>query len=171
MRIQTLQIESPPCLSSGGMPLSDEPIELDAFTQGCVDSLSRWFEEGWRQRNFDLIDDLFAPEFLAEGGASGRLDRLGYKTYCKRIIDMNPDLDTEIIEMVPAGDIVVSRARTWGTHTGVVQGIEPSGKSFETIVTDVWKFDAEGLIVHRTNAEYDFEYFREVLGFVPRFKL
>lgn len=152
--------------------MEEDPVyEMDAFTAGCVKVLERWFVEGWKERNFDLIEELFAPEFLAEGGASGRLDRMGYKTYCERIIVMNPDLDTEVVELLPAGEIVVSRVKTWGTHTGRVQGIEPTGKAFETVVTDVWKFDAEGLIVNRTNAEYDTEYFRKVLGFSPRFKL
>jgi hypothetical protein len=35
----------------------------------------------------------------------------------------------------------------------------------------VWKFDAQGLMTHRNNAEYDTEYFRELFGFAPRFKL
>jgi predicted ester cyclase len=153
------------------MRLNEDEDDLGPFTALCMANLRRWFEEGWGGRDFDLIDELFAPEFLAEGGALGRLDRLSYKVYCKRIIEMNPDIQNEVIELLPAGDIVVSRIKTWGTHTGMVQDIEPTGKAFETVVTDVWKFDEEGLVTHRTNAEYDTEYFRKLFGFAPRFKL
>jgi predicted ester cyclase len=143
---------------------------LDSTVSRCMDNLRRWFGDGWGQRDFDLIDELFAPEFQAEGGGAARLDRLGYKAYCESIIKMTPDLSTHVVELIPAGDIVVSRVRTSGTHSGEVQGHQPTGRAFDTIVTDVWKFDDDGRIINRVNAEMDAEYLTKIFGKTPQFK-
>ena len=137
--------------------------------QANIDLVMRWYEEGWQQRNFDLVDEIFSPDFRAVGGASGNTDRLGYKTYLQRILVMNPDFETEIIQITAAGDIVVTETRNRGTHTGMVQGYAPTGQKFDVVVVDLWQV-RDGKLVYRENADFDTIKLREDLGFVPRFQ-
>jgi len=143
--------------------------ELDESSELNLAVLTRWFEEGWGERNFDLVDDLFSPEFIAEGGLAGKLDRLAYKAYCKRVVEVSPDINAVILELIPAQDIIVSRIRSTGTHSGNAQGVEATGSHYDTIITDVWKFK-DGLIVMRENANIDAAHLREVLGASPRYE-
>ncbi len=143
--------------------------ELDESSELHLAVLTQWFEEGWGKRNFDLVDDLFSPEFTAEGGLAGKLDRLAYKAYCQRIVEVSPDIEAVILELIPAQDIIVSRIRSAGTHSGSAQGVDATGSHYDTIITDVWKFK-DGLIVNRENANIDSAHLREVLGASPRYQ-
>ena len=129
----------------------------------------RWLEEGWGERNFDLIDELFSPKFTASGGPTGKVDRLAYKKYCESVVIAIPDLFTEIVELYDGGNIVIVKIRTGGTHTGHLPGNPASGGPVETEMVDVWRVD-DGLITQRETAEYDTQALREKLGFVPRFQ-
>ena len=114
----------------------------------------RWLEEGWNDGNLDLIDDLFSPLFKAEGGPHGILDRLSYRQYAQAVRAAAPDLTAELIEVMEAGEFVITRVISSGTHTGEIPGIGASKKTFSTEVVDVWKV-IDGLIVERRNAEFD----------------
>jgi predicted ester cyclase len=151
--------------------LSDESyeMELDEESELHMAVLTRWFKEGWGKRNFDLVDELFSPEFIAEGGIAGKLDRLAYKAYCKRVIEVSPDMNSVILELIPAQEIIVSRVRSTGTHGGSAQGVKATGSHYDTIIIDVWKFK-DGLIVKRENANIDAAHLREVLGASPRYE-
>lgn len=116
--------------------------------------IRRWFEEGWNGNNPNLIDDLFSPSFRAEGGPHGTLDRLEYKQYFEAVHIASPDIHCKILELLDAGEYIVSKIISEGTHTGTVSGIEASGEFVSTEVIDVW-YIVDGKIVARKNAEFD----------------
>jgi predicted ester cyclase len=119
-----------------------------------VTIVRRWFEEGWNKNNPNLIDELFSPSFRAEGGLHGIIDRLGYKQYFEAVHIASPDINCKIIELLDAGEYVVSRIISEGTHTGHVSGVEASGEFISTEVIDVW-YIVDGKIIERRNAEFD----------------
>jgi predicted ester cyclase len=128
----------------------------------------RWFEEGWNDGNLDLIDELFSPKFQAEGGPHGTLDRLAYRKYAEAVRFAAPDLHCEVIELLEAGDYVVTRVRSTGTHSGDIEGIKSTGQKVVTEVVDVWKVE-EGLIIERCNTEFDTVGLRDQLDRTIRF--
>ncbi len=119
-----------------------------------VTIVRRWFEEGWNKNNPNLIDELFSTSFRAEGGLHGIIDRLGYKQYFEALHIASPDINCKIIELLDAGEYVVSRIISEGTHTGSVSGVEASGEFVSTEVIDVW-YVSDGKIIERRNAEFD----------------
>lgn len=134
-----------------------------------VTIIRRWFEEGWNGNNSNLIDEMFSPSFRAEGGPHGTLDRLGYKQYFEAVHIASPDINCEIIELFDAGEYVVSKIISKGTHSGTVSGIEASGEFVSTEVIDVW-YIVDGKIIERKNAEFDTIGLKEQLNQRVRFE-
>lgn len=131
--------------------------------------IRRWFEEGWNERNPDLIDTMFAPGFTAEGGPHGTLDRLSYKQYFLSVTAASPDMQCEIIQLYDSGGFVVSHILSVGTLSHTFAGMEASGKKFTTDIIDIWKVD-DGLISERMNAEFDSLGIKQQVGSKPYFK-
>lgn len=119
-----------------------------------VEIVRRWLEEGWNGKNVDLADELFSPDFTAQGGPHGKVSLSDYKLYVQVALAAFPDLRCSIIELIPAGEIVVSKVRVRGTHTGEAQGVAPTGVDIDTRVTDVWLV-RDGRIHERQNSEFD----------------
>lgn len=63
-----------------------------------------------------------------------------------------PDFDIEIREVLVAGDEVVVRDELNGTPVGPLMGVDPQGRSFRIMTTDIHKIDA-GKIVHSYHLE------------------
>jgi len=134
-----------------------------------VTIVRRWFEEGWNKKDSKLIEELFSPSFRADGGPHGILDRLGYKQYFEAVHLASPDIQCEIIELLDAGEYVVSKIISEGTHSGSVNGMEASGEFVSTEIIDVW-YIVDGKIVERKNAEFDLVGLKEQLNQRVRFE-
>ena len=134
-----------------------------------VTIVRRWFEEGWNKKDSKLIEELFSPSFRADGGPHGILDRLGYKQYFEAVHLASPDIQCKIVELLDAGEYVVSKIISEGTHSGSVKGIEASGEFVSTEVIDVW-YIVDGKIVERKNAEFDLVGLKEQLNQRVRFE-
>ncbi len=84
----------------------------------------------------------------------GKVSLSNYKTNVQVALAAFPNLRCSIIELIPAGEIVVSKVRVRGTHTGEAQGVAPTGVDIDTRVTDVWLV-RDGRIHERQNSEFD----------------
>ena len=60
-----------------------------------------------------------------------------------------PDQRNELIAMHHADDAVITEFWLLGTHTGPLQGIEPTGKSFRCRMTAFFLFEGTGLVCER----------------------
>jgi steroid delta-isomerase-like uncharacterized protein len=93
----------------------------------------RFREEVCSRGNFDVADEIFAPDYVNHDpvdswdppGPEG-VKRLftAYRTAL-------PDLEYSIEDVIVAGDRVVTRWKAWGTHTGDLMGISPTGRRAE----------------------------------------
>ena len=119
-----------------------------------VELIRRWLEEGWNEQNIELADELFAEDFVAQGGPHEKVSLAEYKLYAHSVLTAFPDMVCEIIDIIPAGELVVTTVRVTGTHAGVVQGVPPSGVEIDTRVIDVWLV-RDGRISERQNSEFD----------------
>lgn len=93
------------------------------------DLVERFTTEAWNGGNLDLIDELFAPDYVGHDaprpepvwGPQGMKDFL--RMYHRAFSDAEIVLDDVII----AGDKVVTRWTGRGTHDGDLMGISPTG--------------------------------------------
>jgi steroid delta-isomerase-like uncharacterized protein len=95
--------------------------------------LRRYFEEVWDRRDFALLDDLFAPDFvfhapIVPGGIRGAA------AYREQVIApllaAFPDLQFRPDAYYTDGDAVVVAWTMRGTHRGPFQGIAATDKAF-----------------------------------------
>ena len=88
-------------------------------------------EEITSQGKLELIDEIFAPDFLdhafvpAFGLSPGRE---GIRQFIMMLRAGFPDIDVKVQDSVAEGDKVVVRNLATGTHTGEFMGIPPTGK-------------------------------------------
>jgi steroid delta-isomerase-like uncharacterized protein len=72
--------------------------------------------------------DIYGPELVGHFPGMPPIDAEGHKQYSAVMYEAFPDLNRPVDELVAEGDLVVARWRAEGTHTGLFQGIPPTGK-------------------------------------------
>jgi predicted ester cyclase len=99
----------------------------------------RWFLEGWTG-NLDLAAAVFSDALAWNGvhvGIAGPK-----QTVAARLTGF-PDLVSRIEEQIVQGDAIVTRALWSGTHRGVYNGIAPTGRHVEDILSlAIWHMRA-----------------------------
>ena len=118
--------------------MSDEQIR---------DLVTRFTDEAWNGGNLDLIDELFAADYVGHDaprpdpvrGPEGMKDFL--RMYHHAFSDAHITLDDVIIK----DDKVVTRWTGRGTHDGDLMGIPPTGKKIEFVGIRIFRV-AEGKI-------------------------
>ncbi|MDQ3380301.1 MAG: ester cyclase [Actinomycetota bacterium] len=93
----------------------------------------RYFEEMDERRDVAIIDEFIAPDFVNHDPPPGLTpDREGLKQMFLHFLSATPDGYHVIHDVIAEGDMVVTRVTGYGTHTGELFGIPPTGKQFET---------------------------------------
>ena len=90
----------------------------------------RVVEGVWRDRNFAIVDDLVAEDYVwhypSEPGPIQGRD--GFKQFAATYQTAFEDALVTIDDQIAEGDQVVTRWTGRGTHTGELMGIAPTGK-------------------------------------------
>ena len=60
-----------------------------------------------------------------------------------------PDQHNELIALHHADDAVVAEFWLYGTHTGPLQGLPPTGRSFRCRMAAIFRFEGAGLVCER----------------------
>jgi predicted ester cyclase len=117
--------------------------------------VQRYYEEIGNQRNFDVADEIFAPEFKMFPWAQPPYGGEGVKGFMRWFIDSNfPDLRVVIDDIVGEGDVVVVRVTVSATQTKPLEwiagfgSIPASGKPFSFEEYVFWRV-IDGKIVER----------------------
>ena len=91
--------------------------------------------EIWNTGNLELIDRVYAPDFLAHWPASSEVPERrgidGIRFGVARIRTAFPDWHERVLDVFGSGDRVASRYVSTGTHQGAFWGIEPTGRRVE----------------------------------------
>nr|MBC8235897.1 ester cyclase [bacterium] len=82
----------------------------------------RLFEEVWNQGNVDVIDEIYAEDFVGDYG-----DNEGFKQFIAATFDAIPDVHVTLEDIFAEGDMVATRYTFTGTHQGEFMGIPPTG--------------------------------------------
>ena len=120
----------------------------------------RFFEEVWNNGNFEVADEILAPDFVVNRVPPGiPPDREGFKQLIAMYRAAFPDLHLDIEDQIAEGDMVVTRFTLHGTHQGELMGIPPTNKPItvtgiginrivEGRSREIWiNFDQYGMLV------------------------
>jgi steroid delta-isomerase-like uncharacterized protein len=89
----------------------------------------RLIEEVWNKGNFEVADEILAPDFVANSVPPGiPPDGEGFKQFIGMYRAAFPDVHLHIEDQIAEGDMVVTRFTAHGTHQGELMGIPPTNK-------------------------------------------
>ena len=91
------------------------------------------YEEALNRGNLKLIDTLFSSSFIDHSTSDQVPGPQGVKDYFAQVREGFPDMHVTVDDLIVAENTVVVRTTWRGTHQGVYEGVEPTGK--ETIRT------------------------------------
>ncbi len=111
----------------------------------------RLFDEVWNGRRFDVIDELYAPDYVADYQpyAPLRTGRDSVREMVERAWTTTPDYHEELLGMVAEGDVVAVHLRITGTQLGAWGRIPPTGKRLEFEEMILLTFNSDGQVVHQ----------------------
>ena len=109
----------------------------------------RFFDEIWSRGDFDLVDELFAPEYVGHPSGPEAIVRgpEGVKEYIGRLRQGVPDLTITVEDQVVDQDRVATRWTAHGTHAGELMRMEPTGRTASVTGITIQRFGAAGRIV------------------------
>lgn len=96
----------------------------------------RYFEEVLTQRNLAIIDELFATHFLSHPAGTDSHAAVDLNAYVQAIMRSHtafPDLHVTVEAQIAEADLVATRWKAHGTHSGMFGNLPPTGK--EIVVT------------------------------------
>ena len=95
------------------------------------DTARRFFKEVWTDGKLDLVDELFAPDYVGHSaGSEGPIQGPeGVKEYVGGLLAAFPDLGMTVEDQIADGDSVATRWTARGTHGGDLMGIEATGRT------------------------------------------
>jgi len=126
----------------------------------------RYFEAIDARRDPSVVDEFLAPDFVSHNPSPGfGSDREGQKGAFVHFLAAAPDAYHVLDDMVAEGDKVVTRLTAYGTQTGELFGIPPTGQ--RVVMT--------GIAIHRIADGKIVEHWHEIdmlaglqqLGVVP----
>jgi steroid delta-isomerase-like uncharacterized protein len=116
-------------ITGGTIHVGDIIIALDIAEEQNRDLIRRYYEEMWNHWDFELAEQVLAPE-IAFHGSLGVTTRgiAAFRKYMQTVRDAFPDFHNRIEELVAENQQVVARLTYHGTHSGEILGIAPMGK-------------------------------------------
>ncbi len=126
----------------------------------------RYAEEVLNRRNLDLLDEIFAPDFVQYGADPDQVSGVeDLKQFFVMLRSGFPDFQVTIEDLLAEGDKVVLHFTFQGTHQGEFTSIGPTGKQVTMTGIDIFRI-ADGKIVELWNQE-DVLGMMQQLGAIP----
>jgi steroid delta-isomerase-like uncharacterized protein len=93
-------------------------------------SARRFFDEVFSEGRLELVDELFATEYVGHPSGNEEPNRgpEGVKEYVAGLRGAASDLKITIEDQIAEGDKVATRWTARGTHDGELMGIAPTGR-------------------------------------------
>jgi steroid delta-isomerase-like uncharacterized protein len=102
---------------------------MEAATGDNAAKTRRYYDRLWNQRDFSVIEDWIAPDFVGHHTARPKPVRGvdGFRRFADELFAAFPDLEMTVEETIAQGDRVASRVTMRGTHLGELSGYAPTG--------------------------------------------
>jgi steroid delta-isomerase-like uncharacterized protein len=106
----------------------------------------RFGEEVFNNKNLAVAEEILSEDFVEHDVLPGMTpDKKGALQWFAQMMQMVPDMHSEIRHIVASGDRVAIHSTFSGTDAGgMVPGVPPTGKSFEADSMDILRFDDDG---------------------------
>ena len=114
---------------------------------------SRWYEEVFNAGKIELIDELFAPNFVDHDPSNPLPGLDGVRQLVSMYRGAFPDLRLTVEDEITEGDKVVTRFTGRGTHKGPLMGIPPTGKRVTITAIDILRFENGRIAEHWGNQD------------------
>jgi predicted SnoaL-like aldol condensation-catalyzing enzyme len=111
--------------------------DVDGQTAEAEALLRRMFDEIINQGHLEVVDELFADDYVDHGPMGDMAGREAFKQLVAQWRDAVPDVHCEVDTVVRRGDLCAWLVRTTGTHTGGGLGFPATGRRFETVSANV----------------------------------
>jgi predicted ester cyclase len=99
-----------------------------------IDLVQR-LHEIWNTGDLELIDSVYAPDFVAHWPASSEIPERrgidGIRSGLARTRMAFPDWHERVLDVFGSAEMVASPYVSTGTHRGIYRGIEPTGRRVE----------------------------------------
>ena len=114
-------------------------------------TIQRLFDEVWNGRRFDVLDELYSPDYVVDYRpyAPLRTGRDAVRAMVERSWTTMPDFHEELLSAVVEGDRAAVHLRISGTQDGWWGPVAPTGKRLEFEEMLWLTFDADGRVVHQ----------------------
>lgn len=122
-------------------------------TENNTTVASRWYEEVFNAGKIELIDELFAPNFVDHDPSNPLPGLEGVRQLVSMYRGAFPDLHLTIDDEITEGDKVVTRFTGRGTHKGPLMGIPPTGKRVTITAIDILRFENGRIAEHWGNQD------------------
>jgi predicted ester cyclase len=109
-------------------------------------ALTRMFDEVINEGRLEVVDDLFAEDYVDHGPMGDLHGREEFKAMVAQWRGAVPDVHCSVENVIIDGDNAAWLVRTTGTNTGEGLGFHPTGRSFETVSANIGRF-RDGLAV------------------------
>ncbi len=123
------------------MPTPEE--ENKAIIRGVI-------EESINRGNLDVIDDVFAPDFVDRSTEEQVPGPEGVRQFISAVRAGFPDLRVTIDDLIAEGDKVVIRTTWQGTHQGTYAGSAPTSRRVSRTMIQIFRL-ANGKLAEEWN--------------------
>ncbi len=104
--------------------------------------IRRFYEQAWNQKQFDILEETHAPDWIHHDPSNPLDLRGGSEGNRARLMEVSaafPDVHLRLDDLIAEDDQVAVRFTISGTHAGPFAGIPATGK----------QISVQGMIVHR----------------------
>jgi steroid delta-isomerase-like uncharacterized protein len=108
----------------------------------------RWKDEIWNKRNLNIVDELYAPDYRGHMASTPIPGREALKQLLAAYFAAFGDIHLTTRFLIAEGDMVAAYDTIRLKHTGVFQGIPPTGKEASITSTDIYHI-VDGKIVEQ----------------------
>ncbi|MBK8024483.1 MAG: ester cyclase [Chloroflexi bacterium] len=134
-------------VAQGDTPEPIVPLMSQEDAKAFAARFERIFNDGIDGPNLDIVDELFAEDFVGHLPLAPGLDREGWKAYVASFYEGTPDLRQTTTDVIVGEDRLVLQVSYTGTQTGTLLGIAPTGIEVIMTGTGVFTFNNEGLVI------------------------
>ena len=98
-----------------------------------TESLVRaFYEDLWNRWDDALVDSVLSPTFEFRGSlGTSTAGRAGWRSYRDAVRAGSADFHNDVVTLICEGTSAAARLRYSGTHTGLLLGLDATGRRFE----------------------------------------
>ncbi len=108
----------------------------------------RLIEEGFSKGNLEVLNDVFAPNFVEHQDGLVPPNAEGVKGAIVSLRTAAPDLKLTIEEIIASGEKTWARITARGTHRGPFMGRPATERTFAITVIDICRFENGQVVEH-----------------------